>query len=442
MMRWHPNWYEVWAWNGSGWLHGDEIRAELVGASAKLSSQARVSRLMRSTPLSLLLLLLIVGCGQAPPAPTAKHNPSTATASSVRSAVPSQPSGTPSPQSSSTPSPAAGIAPRADLLFAVVEGDLPYSAQPGKVLIVGLDGYAKAKATFQPRKLPQECFVGITLQGVAEVNAHGVFYIDGLGVVRLLQVGSKPKVVATIKQPPDQYETWFAVRADGKQVLAGVLTWPALAPAPSDSPCPYSFVGNSKYDLELAAGGRTRVLQHSESPSQAKVEFPVGWTAIGPIAMVPISLGTQNAWWGGPLYMVDSSGNLGKQVGGTDCDSASIAPRGFIACTSGQYAVTVRDAYGDTLWTTHVDGFNALALFLSPDGQAISDGTNVESRANGPVPMPSGFRVEGWLDKNTVVGKMVSGNGPDVGNLSWIGLDDPRTLHDLGFKADFVGTIG
>jgi hypothetical protein len=48
--------------------------------------------------------------------------------------------------------------------------------------------------------------------------------------------------------------------------------------------------------------------------------------------------------------------------------------------------------------------------------------------------------VEGWLDKNTVVGRVQQQNG-ESGNLLWINLSHPSTIHDLGFKGDFVATL-
>ena len=393
---------------------------------------------------ALAVVLVVVACGQVP-APNARSGSSPsqipATSASPSASALSQNSPTPTPQAS--PSAQAGNGPAAGLLFAVVEGGASYANAPNAVAIVGLDGYAKAKTTFTPRTTPHGCMFAIPLQGVAEVQDNGVYYIDGSGVVRLLQVGHEPQITATVVQPSSQYETWFAVSPDGSQVLAGVVTWPTLGPAATDAPCGLPIT-TSKFDLELAAGGNTRVLQHSEGSwdtSKLTVDFPVGWTADGPIGMVPVSLGTQSAWWGGPLHVVDSSGNLARQIGGSDCDSASITTSGLIACTSGQYLVTVRDSLGNTLWATQVDGFNALGLRLSPDGRGITDGTKVETRAGGLIVMPQGFIVEGWLDNNTVIGRTPVGTAGDRGNLSWISIKDPTNVHDLGFKGDFVGTI-
>lgn len=352
---------------------------------------------------------------------------------------------TPTPQATSSMTPSA--APDANLLFAVVEAPST-QADPDTIAIVALDGHAKAKAKFQPRQKPYIGPIGVPLQAMAQVVGSDVYYIDGYGTVRVLKVNAQPQLVATFPQQPQQYETWFAVSPDGARVLAGIVQFPTIGPVPSpcSGMCLPSLVGPSKFDLELSIGGQTSLLQHSESSQpggmNGKVVFPVGWTAQGSIAMLPISLGTQNAWWGGPLYVVDSSGKLGQQLGGADCNSASVAAGGLIACTSGQYLVTVRDSFGNTLWTTHVDGFNALGLYLSRAGQAISDGTKVETRNGGLVTVAQGFQVEGWLDNNTVVGRMPIGNGVDRGNLSWISVSDPGNIHDLGFKGDFVGTIG
>ncbi len=156
--------------------------------------------------------------------------------------------------------------------------------------------------------------------------------------------------------------------------------------------------------------------------------------------MLPAYLTSQNAWPGGPLYVIDDSGKQTQQLGGSDCYPASMTPTGFIPCISGT-SVTVRDQSGSVRWTTHVADFSALSLYLAPDGQAISDGLRVETHLGGMVAMPNRFRVEGWLDKNTVVGRMVIDDANE-GNLVWVSLDDPTSVHDLGFKGDFVATLG
>ena len=316
-----------------------------------------------------------------------------------------------------------------------------------------MDGYAKAKARFVPRQRPFIGNAAVPLQPVAQVAGSAVYYIDGYGTVRSLRAGGQPQTLASFSTQPVQYETWFAVAPDGSSVMAGVLQYPEIGTAPSPCEgltCMPPLIGPWFYRLMSASSsGASAVLQQSGSsiapdmPTGGwRVTFPVAWVAAGPVAMVPISIGTQNAWWGGPLYLLDATGKQVRQLGATDCDSDIVVSGQFIPCTSGQYSVSVRDLSGNVLWTSQVDGFNALGLRLSPNGQGITDGVKVETRAGGLVAMPQGFQVEGWLDNNTVVGYVLSSDGLSRGNLSWISLSDPSTLHDLGFKGDFIGTLG
>ena len=381
----------------------------------------------RLTSALLFLLLALCACGN-PSGRLAQASPSaSATSTSLASAQ-------------STPSPVAVTSPAGEVLFAVVEGP-PYA--PGTVAIVGLDGYARAKAQFQPRVGPEIPDAYTPLQGVAQVVGSNVYYMDGTGTVRVLRVGSQPQVVAHFSLQPAQEDVWFAVSPDGSRVLAGILTFPALGPSIPGTGW-NTLIGPTKFDLESAsAGGQTKTLIHLEAPpgtNSPTATFPVAWTSAGSVAMLPAYLTSQNAWPGGPLYVIDDSGKQTQQLGGSDCYAASMTPTGFIPCISGT-SVTVRDQSGSVRWTTHVADFSALSLYLAPDGQAISDGLRVETHLGGMVAMPNGFRVEGWLDKNTVVGRMVIDDANE-GNLAWVSLDDPTSVHDLGFKGDFVATLG
>ena len=319
-------------------------------------------------------------------------------------------------------------------------------------MIVGLDGVARAKAKFQPRQRPYIGNAAVPMQGVAQVVGSGLYYIDGSGTVRVLRANTQPQVVASFPQQPTQYETWFAVSPDGSRVLAGVLQFPAMGPVPSPCTgmCLPPLVGQWKFSLQTAqAGGTSTVLNHYESDTHPdaptstwKPTFPVGWTSNGSVAMVPVSLGTQNFWDGGPLYVIDGAGNRGIQVGGSACHSASITSGGFIPCISSQGLVEVRNSAGLLIWATNVQT-NADSVYLSADIQALSDGSSgaVEVRSGASVQLPVGFHVEGWLAPNTAVGRVWQPDGLDRGNLSWISLGDPGTIHDLGIKGDFVATL-
>lgn len=395
---------------------------------------------MRIAALAVVLLVTACGGGSGPTAQTSIR-PTAAAAET--------PYATQSPLVTASPiaSPGQVTPPAAGLLFAVVENGTasggcggPTCISADTIAIVGLDGYAKAKATFVPRKLPPIGNSAVILQAPAVVAGSGVYYLDGNGTVRVLRVNSSPQVVATFSQKGQPYETWFAVNPDGSDIVAGVLTFDATG---------------SSFTLYTAkAGSSPTQTVNSESvypPSQmANLPFPIGWISAGPVAMDPISLTTQNAWIGGPLQVLTfgPGGVQGTIAGGADCRSASITAGGLIPCVSSKEVVSVRDMTGKLIWTTHVAGFMATSLYLSPDGQAISDGQQqskdggatwymtVETHTRGAIQMPNSFLVEGFLDNNTVIGR----SGGD-GNLSWVSLDDPTTVHDLGFKGDFISTL-
>lgn len=390
----------------------------------------------RLASVSVFLLMILGACGS----PSARLGQVSASPSAAAMTLAS-PQSSPSPAASA--SPVASPSPAHGLLFVVVEGG-SLASQPGTVAIVGLDGYARAKASFQPRVGPVIPDAYTPLQGVAQVAGSGVYYIDRAGTVRGLRVGSQPQIVARFPLQPAQEDVWFAVSPDGSRVLAGILTFPALGPIIPGTSW-NTLIGSTKFDLETAsAGGQTKTLVHLEAPQGANgptATFPVGWTPAGSVAMLPEYLTSQNSWPGGPLYVINDSGKKTQQLGGSDCYSASITSSGFIPCTTATTsAVTVRDRAGKVIWTTHMDGSGAWYVKVSADGQAILNDSQVETRATGMVRMPPGFRVQGWLDTNTVMGRVQQQNG-DEGDLLWISLADPTKVHDLGFKGDFVAAI-
>src|SRR5256885_1927459 len=89
----------------------------------------------------------------------------------------------------------------AEVLFPVVEGRSA-ATQPGTVAILGLDGKARATATFQPRVGPVIPDAYTPLQGVAQVVGSGVYYIDGAGVVRVLTAAGGPRLAAPVPLQP------------------------------------------------------------------------------------------------------------------------------------------------------------------------------------------------------------------------------------------------
>jgi len=326
-------------------------------------------------------------------------------------------------------------------LFAVLESSAPEGTPADTVAIVGLDGYARAKVAFQPRRGPYMPMQAMMVQSEAQVGAAGVYYADGNGVVRLLRPTGESNVVATFSMAPAQHDLWYAVSPDGTRLLAGILNMPAVIPPPPGQDVPPTMMGAWSFDLESAsAGGPTHTLRHFESPegteSLWKPIFPVGWTTGGPVAMVGGPISTQNVWYGGPIFSVDAAGQTTTRVGGGDCTSAQVLPSGTMACVLNGFdvSVAVRNASGRAAWKPQVDGYNALALKLSPDGDAITDGRHAAAAA-GTVTLPDGFIGQGWLDSRTLVGRRADGE------LAYVNLDSPQTLHDLGFKGSFVGLV-
>lgn len=319
------------------------------------------------------------------------------------------------------------------------------NGEPNTIEILGLDGKVWVKQTFQPRSRPYIGNAAVPLQPVAQVVGPAVYYIDGYGAVRELLATGAVRLVATFPQKPEQFETWFAVSQDRSQVIAGVLAFPAIGPVPSGAPWP-SLVGDWKFDLETSkAGSAAILLKHLESPNhpddpatQWRPTFPIGWTAAGPTAMVPLHVGTQQVWIGGALYSLDSEGNQAVRMGGTDCYSDRITSNGFIPCVSSDMTVTVRDLAGGAVWSPTLLSMGVMKL--SPNGRGVSDGQSVET-PSGVVKMPQGFAVQGWLNDSTLVGRVSDPRSNGLGHLAWIRLSDPATIHDLGTNADFVGVL-
>ena len=153
--------------------------------------------------------------------------------------------------------------------------------------------------------------------------------------------------------------------------------------------------------------------------------------------MVGAPISTQNQWPGGPLFTIDGAGHPATRIGGDDCSAASVLPSGLVPCVVGPTgsAVSVRDSSGRVVWQPPVDGFMALGLHLAPDGRAITDGRHVATHS-GMFEVPGGFWAQGWLDPQTVV--VVQ---QDSGELGSIRVDSPKTVHDFGFKGNFVGPL-
>jgi hypothetical protein len=139
---------------------------------------------------------MMVACG-----PSQAQAPATPTASAT---APSSPNSTPTVSG--------------PLLFAVLEAKIPASPyQWNTVAIAGLDGNARAKATFIPMPVPVVGCMGAIIPPSATIAACKVYFADGRSVVRSLSVNGQLTKVATFPLTSSQQMLSFAVSPDGSR---------------------------------------------------------------------------------------------------------------------------------------------------------------------------------------------------------------------------------
>jgi hypothetical protein len=311
------------------------------------------------------------------------------------------------------------------------------------VAIVGLDGYARAKADFMPRHNPVVGNAAPLLQPEARVAGGRVFFVDGSGVLReLTRQGSKQLATFSLGT---QQELAFAVSPDGAHLEASRFTYPPLNPNPSN-PGETFLKGNFKYELLAAdAGGATRTIASSQTGNGFTNEPEmVGWDASGPIATVDTAFGTQQDTLGrmmwGHAVNVDATGHVGPILGGTDCVVASISGDDML-CSDDQFtSYSVRTRSGTRVWSVPpaAPGQYRAYLVLSPDSRRVAYTGGVTARDGSSIKLPANFMPEGWLDNGTLVG--ITGTNAQQ-EMVVVRLASPDKLDDLGFKGEFVGVV-
>ncbi|MEP7104343.1 MAG: hypothetical protein ABI838_00665, partial [Chloroflexota bacterium] len=252
--------------------------------------------------VGVLAVLLILGCTSGPAGQGPASSAGTATTAPASSPV------------SSTPVPV----PTGELLYAVLEP--PPTAGPAafnKVAIVGLDGFARAKATLTPTAPVFVGCAGATPPPQAYAVGGKMYFADSAGTIRTLDPAGTLSVVASFPIGVQQ-ELSFAVSPDAKHLLATVLTLPAKPvgnPCAGDQFAPGNFVVDT---FAVTVGSPPQSLAHKSSPYAAGQPLPsilqfVGWDRVGPVALYPSGLGTQGGgpahWFGHPVR-TDLSGGL------------------------------------------------------------------------------------------------------------------------------------
>jgi hypothetical protein len=334
--------------------------------------------------------------------------------------------------------------PRPELLVAVLERHHG-SRTADTVAIVGLDGYARARATFQPRALPDVGRASPVLQPEARVVGGAVYYVDGLGVVRRLAPrGGEPRTVATFPITSDRQSVAFAVSPDGTRLMATVLTVTPVVGAEATAGLPPWHV-----DVEVAgAGGPTVTVRSIDIPATEPGTAPralqmVGWDRTGAVAL-PDGVGAEQEdesgglWQGHPAH-VDSHGLAGPPLGGPTCGASYEEPDGNLLCADLPGATTtLRRPDGSTI---HRFDNTGAGPHLSADGGHLAYSgagggpSAVQSREGNTVSLATGFTPSGWLDGGLLIGNT---RGEELGYLA---LSAPGRTEDIGFPGTFVGVV-
>jgi hypothetical protein len=398
------------------------------------------------------MMLMAVACGPA----QAQH------ATSPLAAI-----ATPSATAAASPLPQASTS--ATLLFAVLEAKIPGSQYTwNTVAIAGLDGHARAKATFTPMPVPVIGCMGAILQPSAHVAAGKVFYADAKGVVRSLAINGTVTTVTTFPMTSSQQMLSFVVSPDGSRLLGTVFTVPMNASACDGS----SSNANYTFDTFTAISGEpSRLVDHQTGITPQNVLALTGWDAVGPIGTYPTVWASQGGGPGstlGVVVRVDAATikPLAPLTDPAKCQVWDSIPSGAFVCmgdsvtTGGGTAdqkvkqpVSVRNAGGTELWHSTVIGQNApFGPVLAPDGQHMMICCNdlnladshelLVGRDGVQVNLAEGFGGSGWLDSTTMAG-WVNTNPLSQGPfpLAYVAANAPDVVVSMGFPGLFIGAV-
>jgi hypothetical protein len=360
------------------------------------------------------------------------------------------------------------------VLFAVLETkragaqESEYAGSHDTIAIAGIDGFAVARTTFAPRHIPQIPMVGAVLYPEAYAAAGGVYFIDRAGIVRRLDPSGSSRKVTTFPLTSPQQGASFAVSPDGKQLIAAVLTYPTVMPAPTSTAgqapaAPFITSGSWTLDLEIANdSGPAAVVHHWQSGAN---DYPgsstsfrnlavVGWDGTGPLGMIDGNNGAQQTlfegqrWAGGHLVRLGLDGSIGAAPLSADCTPVALGVDDLVVCMlpgAGAHTglLQVASLDGQILWTAipaspSLQQGQAGGFALSPDASRIAmDGAIVPQHGVNKT-LPESFLTRGWLNDNTLIG-MIQGTEPmKIGILR---LSAPNSIENWGFSGQFVGIL-
>ncbi len=390
---------------------------------------------MRTTCAAILFFLL-AACGAARPSAT----------SLIPTADPSRP-----------------------LLFAVLEANGTANAWTyNTVAIAGLDGHARATATFAPMPVPDLGCMGAVIPESAHVAAGKVFFSDASGVVRSLASDGTVTTVATFPLSSSQQMLSFAVSPDGGRVLATVFTVPKNA-LTCDGSLPTTPFTLDAYSA--ASGQASRLIYHQSWTQPQNVLALTGWNSIGPFGTYPTVWATQGGGPGSTLGVFVRIDATTMKAGAVFSDPSacqvwdSVSSGAFVCLQDGVVSgggtaeqkvlqpVSIRGADGTELWQSTVTGQNApFGPYLAPDGQHAMICCNdlnltdphelLIGRDGSQVDLAKGFYPTGWLNASTGIGYMNLDpvqQAPSA--IAYVVSSAPGTIVSLGFAGTFVGAV-
>src|SRR5262245_45566935 len=237
-------------------------------------------------------------------------------------------------------------------LFAVLEpGGNPATTDHDTVAIVGLDGVARAKARFTPRRTPQVFDAATVMQPEARVVNGGVLFAGGTGQVHRLAMDGAVTDVTSFPVGAQQALS-FAADPTGTRLVAVRLTYPPFLGPPPDSG-PWPSPGSFTQELLSATAGHpaTALAQTKLGPDGRPALAAVGWSAAGPLVTTDTAVAVQNGPGGkriyGRLAHLDASGRPGPAIGGSDCFAWAFLPDDTVLCDDGRWLqASVRSAAG------------------------------------------------------------------------------------------------
>lgn len=339
--------------------------------------------------------------------------------------------------------------PSPPLLVALQAESTPNAMEWNTVVIAGLDGQARAKATFTPIATPYVGCAGALLPRSAYLAAGKAFFADGEGVVRSLSPQGNVFQVTRFPLTSTQQMLSFAVSPDGKRVLGSVFTVPPKPDPPLACTTPPHLVPGA-YTIGVYAadsGQPARLLYHEQlevTPDTGpNVMAFIGWDAIGPVGTFPTLWATQGGgpqhYFGVPARIDATTGRVIRPVTDTDaCWVQDLAANGDFLC---KVLVTdilsVRRPDGVEIWQPRATRGSYYLAFLSPDeaNVAVVGPENTVISRDGSVTRLAAMDIRGWIDSTTLIG------GGIPTNFQYISLKSSMTVVDIGFHGMLIGAI-